>query len=317
MLLYLLTGIIYIINLSAMQTITPIAQNRKALAELNIILAHRQKFIKVHAAEYLIWTGHSQEPLKEFLQQDNLYHKEPKYRVVIWRVLAQADKDPVRKKVWLNNIYDAYKDMGGPDRTHATETLAKLKQPVTNLFPQVTSKTLVAEDRNLATYALWADSYGSQARMDKNREKLLTMALTDTNTIIRRISAFVLRKEQGLTMQQWERLDAAALATNKTDELYVAMLTTALVTAPTGVSSKKLEQIDALLTADVAKYSVGVRTDLALALAEKGTKKHLALLMGILDDKDSAGVYDPASDEGADLRAAAAYAILKINSRKN
>lgn len=317
MLLFLLTGIIHLLNPSAMQTTTTADQNKKALAELNLILTHRQKFIKVHAAEYLIWTGHAPAPLKEFLQEDTKYHTEPKYRVVIWRVLEQAETHPARKKQWLNNIYAAYKDMNGPDRTHATEALAKLQQPVSRLFPEVTAKTLVAEDRNLATYALWASSYGSKARMDANREKLLNMALTDTNIIIRRISAYVLRKEQGLSTRQWNRLATAAMAMKKADELYVTFLATAMVTAPAGISKDKLDQIDALITTDISHYSAGVRTELAQALAEKGSKKHLNLLMGILADKDSAGIYDPASDEGADLRAAAAYAILKINSRKN
>ncbi|MFD0832106.1 hypothetical protein [Mucilaginibacter boryungensis] len=300
-----------------MQTTTTADQNKKALAELNLVLAQRQKFIKVHAAEYLIWTGHAQVALKEFLQQDKLYHNEPKYRITIWRVLEQADTDPVRKKKWLNNIYEAYKDMNGPDRTHATETLAKLKQPVATLFPEITAKTMAAADRNLATYALWADSYGSETRMVANREKLLNMALTDTNVIIRRISTFVLRKEQGLSMPQWERLVTAAMAMSKTDELYVTFLSTALVTAPAGASTHQLALIDALITSNIKPYSVAVRTELALALAEKGTKKHLNLLMGMLENKDCEGIYDPASDEGADLRAAAAFAILKINSRKH
>ncbi|QKJ32617.1 hypothetical protein HQ865_23585 [Mucilaginibacter mali] len=315
MLLYLLTFIFTMTNPPATQTTA--AQNKKALDELNLTLTHRQKFIKVHAAEYLIWTGHPQAPLKAFLQEDAQYHTEPKYRIVIWRVLAQAESNAAQKKKWLNNIYAAYKDMNGPDRTHATETLAKLQQPVTKLFPQETAKTLVADDRNLATYALWANSYGSKTRMDANREKLLNMALTDTNIIIRRISAYVLRKEQGLTLKQWKRLDEAALAMKKTDELYVTFLATALVTAPAGVSKEKLDQVDALITTDISHYSVGVRTELAQALAERGTRKHLDLLIGMLADKDSAGIYDPASDEGADLRAAAAFAILKINSRKN
>lgn len=316
MLSYIISGLISLLTPWMMQTVSsPARQNEKALAELNLILTHRPKFIKVHAAEYLIWTGHTREPLKEFLQQEALFHTEPKYRVVIWRVLQQADPDANRKKKWLNNIYDAYKNMQGPDRTHAAEALAKLKQPVGNLFPQVTKKTMASADRNLATYALWADSYGSETRMAANREKILNQALTDTNTIIRRISAYILRKEQGLTQQQWQRVETVALNTNKTNELYVALLATALVTAPKGVSSQKLAQIDALLTAGTAHYSVSNRTELALALAEKGTPKHLGLLMGFLNNKDSVGIYDPSSDEGADLRAAAAYAILKINSR--
>lgn len=316
MILSILTGILSIINVSPMQTISPATQDKKALAELNLILTHREKFIKVHAAEYLIWAGHTEAPLKEFLKEEKLHSTEPKYRVVIWRVLAQAEQDPARKKMWLHKMYDAYTDMNGPDRTHATEALAKLQQPVADLFPQVTAKTLKDKDRNLQTYAVWASSYGSKTRMDKNREKLLNMALTDTNIIIRRISAYVLRREQGLTLSQWNHLATAALAANKTNEVYVTFLATALVTAPAGADHKKLAQIDELLTNNAEKYNVAQRTELAQALAEKGEKKHLKLLEDFLEDKHSNGIYDPASDEGADLRAAAAYAILKINSRQ-
>jgi hypothetical protein len=122
-------------------------------------------------------------------------------------------------------------------------------------------------------------------------------------------------KSSGLNTAQWNKITAAALATDKTDELYVALLTTALVTAPAKADGEKLAQVDDLLTKDVHGFNVGQRTELAQALAENGTKKHLVLLAGLLGDKDSAGIYDPASDEGADMRAAAAYAILKISGR--
>jgi HEAT repeat protein len=206
--------------------------------------------------------------------------------------------------------------MNGPDRTHATETLAKLKQPVTNLFPQVTAKTLESGDRNLQTYALWASSFGSDSLMDKNRQKFIDMALTDTNLIIRKISAFVLRQSKGLNMQQWEQLTSSALSSDKTVDTYLTLLTTSLVTAPAGADSKKLLQINDLLIKDVKNYTAGQRTELSQALAETGKKRHLKILQGFINDENSAGIYDPSSDEGADLRAAAAYAILKIKSDK-
>lgn len=316
MILYLLTGIINLVNISQMETVPTSVQEKKALAELNIVLQQRQKFIKVHAAEYLIWTGHAKAPLAAFLNEEKLHSTEPKYRVVIWRVLVQAETDRVRKKMWLNKIYGAYEDMNGPDRIHASETLAKLKQPVAVLFPQVTAKTLTSTDRNLQTYALWASSFGADSKMDKNHEKFLDMALTDTNIIIRKISAYVLRQSKGLNMQQWNRLTSAALSLSNTDENYVTFLATSLVTAPVGADSKKLSQINTLLTKDVKHYTAAQRTELAQALAEKGDKGNLGLLEGFMDNKDSAGIYDPESDEGADLRAAAAYAILKIYSRQ-
>lgn len=316
MILYILAGIINLINISQMEPVSPSVQEKKALAELNSILEHRQKFVKAHAAEYLIWTGHPKAVLKEFLKEEKIYSNEPKYRIVIWRVLVQAERDPARKKIWLNKIYDAYKDMDGPDRTHATETLAKLKQPVISLFPQVTAQTLASSDRNLQTYALWASSFGSDSLMEKNKKKFIDMALTDTNITIRKISAFVLCQLKGLNPAQWERLATAALSTDKMADTYVTYLATSLFTAPAGADCNKLSKINDMLIKDVKKYTAAQRTELSHALAEKGEKKHLKILQGFIDDENSAGIYDSSSDEGADLRAAAAYAILKINGRK-
>ncbi|MBC7390366.1 MAG: hypothetical protein H7329_14205 [Opitutaceae bacterium] len=299
-----------------METVSLSIQEKKALVELNSTLEHRQKWIKVHAAEYLIWAGHPGTVLKEFLKEEKIHSNEPQYRIGIWRVLVQAERDPARKKIWLNKIYDAYKDMNGPDRTHATETLAKLKQPVANLFPQVTAITIASGDRNLQAYALWASSFGSESLMKKNKKKFIDMALTDTNMTIRKISAFVLRQSKGLKLAQRERLATAALSTDKMADTYVTYLATSLVTAPAGADCNKLSKINDMLIKDVKKYTAAQRTELFQALAEKGEKKHLKILQGFIDDENSGGIYDFSSDESADMRAAAAYAILKINGRQ-
>ena len=297
-----------------MQETQDLMLEKKALSLLSSLLEKRQKFVKAHVAEYLIWTGHANLALEEFIKEEKLYSTEPKYRIVIWRVLAQAEKDSIRKQLWLDKIYNAYKDMNGLDRTHATETLAKLKQPVSNLFPEVTKKTLVSSDRNLQTYALWASSIGSDIDINRIREKLLNLMLTDSDTTIRKISAFILRQLKGLDERQWERLVQVALSNRPVDEMYVTIPVTALVTMPSGVNDTKVSLIKDLLIRDVKKYSANQRNELALALAEKGTRKDLKILEYIM----SSGIegHDPDSDEVADLRASAAYAILKINSKK-
>jgi hypothetical protein len=316
MISYILIGLINLFNIFQMETVPPYTQEKKALAELNSILEHSSKYVQVHAAEYLIWTGHPKVVLKKFTEEEKIYSNEPKYRIVIWRVLVQAERDPERKKIWLNKIYDAFKNMDGPDRTHATETLAKLKQPVTNLFPQVTAKTLASSDRNLQVYALWASSFGSSSMMDINRKRFIDMALTDTNLTIRKISAYVLRQLKGLNLNQWERLTSAALSLDKTDETYVTILATAFVTAPADADSNKLSRINDLLVKEVKNYTTGQCTELSQALAEKGEEKHLKILQGFINDENLAGKNNPSSDELADLKAAAAYAILKIIGRQ-
>lgn len=316
MIIYILICIINVFNTSQMENNQSTIQEKKALAELNSILEHHQKFVKVHAAEYLIWTGHPEVALKEFLKEEIIHSNEPKYRITIWRVLVQAESNPLFKKKWLDKIYLAYKDMDGTDRTHATETLAKLKQPVTILFPHETAITLESSDRILQTYALWAGSLGSDGQMDKNRQKFIDMMLTDTNLIVRKISAFVLRQSKGLNLHQWEQITKVALSFNKLDDSYVSFLATSLVTAPDDTDSKKLSQIIDLLIKNVNNYTVNQRTELSLALAEKGEISHLKILEGFINNVKSSGIYDPCSDEGADLRAASAYAILKIRSRQ-
>lgn len=313
MILLLITGIINLFNLNPMQP--ALNPDKIALDELNLVLTKSQKFVKVHAAEYLIWTGHREAVLKEFLNEERVYSNEPKYRIVIWRVLVQAETDTARKKLWLKNIYRAYEDLDGPDRTHATETLAKLKQPVAKLFPEVTEKTLAAGDRYLQMYALWASSYGSKNRTDINREKFLNMVLTDPDPVVRKISAFILRQLKGLNLNQWERLTEVALSKDETDEAYVTFLAASLVTAPANADHEKLLKVKELMCSGMKHYSAGQRIELAQALAEKGEKKQLGVLMDILNNKSSEGVYDPKSEEGADVRAAAAYAVLRINNR--
>jgi hypothetical protein len=65
---HLLTGILSLINLFQMQSTSIDALNTKAITELKTILMHRQKFIKVHAAEYLIWTGHPRSCIKRIFK---------------------------------------------------------------------------------------------------------------------------------------------------------------------------------------------------------------------------------------------------------
>jgi HEAT repeat protein len=289
-------------------------EEQKALAELHKVLKNSEKFVKVHAAEFLIWTGHKEEALKEFLKEDQLRSGEAKYRITIWRVLVQAEDDASRKQMWLDKIYRAYADLDGPDRTHATETLAKLKQPVSELFPKETAFTLKSEDRNLQTYALWAAGYDRSGQLKMNRDVFVDKVLEDEDVIIRRISAFVLRQVKGVNVAQWNRLTDAALSQTLKDDTFVTFLITSLVTAPEGADKQKLLQVEQLLLKDVKSYDLGQRMEQSQALAERGTDKHLPLLMDILENKACNG-YDPASEEAADLRATAAYAILKIKSR--
>lgn len=286
-----------------------------ALSELKLVLKNNEKFIKAHAAEYLIWTGHAAIAKEAFLKEEDKFRNEPKYRVVIWRVLAQASASDEEKQIWLNKIYDAYNDLNGPDRIHATETLAKLHQPVSDLFPSTTLEILSSSDRILHTYGLWASSYGSNKGIEENKEELLKLVLNDSDIIIKKVSSFCLRKLKNLNIDSWNILVSNALRLGVGNKMYVNLLATSILTAPADADKKTVNKLEDLLLHGYKKYNASERIEITQVLAEIGEKKHLELLEDFLNNKFSEGYFDPNSDEGADLRAGAAYAILKICGR--
>ncbi len=287
----------------------------EALTTLKLVLKKSNKFVKAHAAEYLIWTNHAAIAKRAFLQEESKFSSEAKYRVVIWRVLAQACEDTHEQQIWIDNITKAYNDVNGLDRIHATETLAKLHQPVTDSFPTTTAEALASEDKIFATYALWASSYGSNERTQKNKEQLLKMVLNDNNITIRKISAFSLRKLKNLGITDWNTLASATLKLATDNEMYVAMLATAIITAPKIADKQMLIELENRLLKGYKSYGFYDRVELTQVLAEIGGKQHLGVLEALMNNKFAKGYFDPNSEDGADLRASAAYAIIKIFDR--
>lgn len=285
----------------------------KAMNELHDVLHKQSQFIKVHAAEYLIWLGYKDDVKKVYLTEDSLHSKETPYRIGIWRVLAQTEEKPEDKMQWINKVFDVYGNPDAPDRLHATETLAKLQQSPLEKYPEITKTTLSSDNRNLNTYALWAISYSSDSAMKKNRSEFLRLAKEDSNQIIRKISAFILRKIGGLTSNEWTGIADKALLEPAETGMRYSLLNTAFVTLPE--ESKKtglFQTICQEMVKNSNHFSMGERIELALSLADKGQEEDLPVLQSMLNNENIAGIYEADSKEGADVRATAAYAILKI-----
>lgn len=101
----------------------------KNITDLKYILMTADRWVKVHAAEFLLWEGFERDAVyEEFKVQEQLFDTVSQYRVGIWRVLYQATTDVQERNHYLEKIEKAYKE--GPDQLHALETLAKLKQPI-------------------------------------------------------------------------------------------------------------------------------------------------------------------------------------------
>lgn len=284
--------------------------SEKALNELLETLKKQPEFIKVHAAEYLIWLGHKEEVRKEFLHENELHGDQPRYRIGIWRVLSQAEKDPAKKQHWNDRIYEAFADLNGPDRLHASETLAKLQLSPLEKYPEATKKSLSSDHKNLQVYTLWATSYTSKDLLKENRGKFLFKAFNDTTVDVRKISAYILRR-MGLNVDQWIVFAEKALAEPDSD-LRLGFLTTAFITQPEKVQENLKSQVRTALLKDASLLNYAGEIEIAIALSEKGKQTDLELLNALLDKNRDNGPDDADGKQKADTRAAAAYAILKI-----
>ncbi len=294
----------------------PLAE--KAEKVLYQVLKTQSEFVKAHAAEYLIWLGKTEEARIIFLEEDKLYHDLPKYRVVVWRVLAQTEKDTEGKKKWTDQIFKAFVDEQGQDRIHAAETLGKLKLSPTIKYADATNKILKTEKENLYVYTLWASSQASKAAYETNKVKFLNLLYTSKIENLRRVSAFVLRREGNLTATEWTTLTETALAETSTSSLKKTLLNTAIATVPVKMDTSLIyvKAKEELLN-DFDDMPAGTRIETALVLADHGTLKDLPVLAYFLADRYSAGQFETNSPVVADIRATAAYAILKIKKRIN
>ncbi|MCF0069510.1 hypothetical protein LZD49_03445 [Dyadobacter sp. CY261] len=290
------------------------AQAEPYLALLRKVLHEQEEWVKVHAAEYLIWAGHAEGVKAEFLNEEEHHGNKPQYRVGIWRVLAQLAENESEKLVWLNKMKAAFLDPNGPDRIHAAETLAKLRISPLAEAPDVTSEALKSDVPALALYTLWATAFDSPNQLEKVKMELIKnlTPLSDSEAPIKSISAYALRQLGGLNNRQWQQLAAAALHEQESLSAKVFMLSAAWLTAADSSDIKLVPIKSGLLKYHSAKTK-GERSEMAMALAGKGGTEDLQVLTDLFENKQ------PLADAAADydVMAAAAFAILEINKRAN
>ena len=287
---------------------------KEAVDTLRKVMTEQQQWVKVHAAEFLIWTGNEQGVKQAFLKELELFRKKPQYRIGIWRVLAQVS-DSAEATQYKKQIMDAFLDTAGKDRIHAIETMAKLKMSPLPEYPFETQDALKSSVKSLSAYAHWAIAYTTADSMQSAKKYFLGRLLDANEDILQqRIAAYVLRNSGNLEMADWDILQSRALTLPAGTEAEISFLNAVLLTAPpevkTGETYKKI--FDRLL-AFSDKKDKGVRMDIAAGLAAAGDKQHLPLLSLWMRNADPTGI---AADE-ADVQASAAYAVLKIAGRAN
>ncbi|MCE7063195.1 hypothetical protein [Dyadobacter sp. CY343] len=284
---------------------------QQSIAVLRQVLATQKEWVKVHAAEYLIWAGHPEGVREAYLEEEKLWSTKPQYRIGIWRVLAQVAENPADKKIWTNKILDVFLDSSATDRTHAAETLAKLKiSPYENNI-LLTEATLKSPVKPLALYTLWSTAFTSADSMKSVSEHFLK-TVTDVNaeSADRLIPAYALRQLKGISEEESAQLAEAALAEPADSPARIYLLSAAFTNMKgNSAQSEKLH-------AEIVKYanspSKGNISEIAAALAEKGNVEDISILTPLLTH---ASQLESEADR-ADVAAAAAHAILKINQRE-
>jgi SSS family solute:Na+ symporter len=289
------------------------ALEKESVETLHAVMQTQSEWVKVHAAEFLLWTGNPEGVRDVFLEEDKQSGTKSPYRIGIWRVLSQASTRDEEKKVWNDKIMTAFIDPEGKDRLHASETLAKLKiSPFIN-YPEITKKTLKSSIRSLSLYTRWSDAFISQDSLDAVRQSFFKLAVSEKeDAASRRLAIYVLRQLRDLSESEWIILAKLALSEPEDSEIKISLINGAIILADENSTSSLLyKQVFDKLVGYKEGATKSLRGEIAAGLAEKGKPKDLPVLISFLRNENPIG--HEATD--ADIRASAAYAILKIINR--
>jgi len=298
----------------------------QAIHELRQNLHTQSKWVKVHAAEYLIWLGYSEEAHEAFMEEQRKYGDESPYRIGIWRVLVQSTPDPKKKKKWINKIVEAFNNTAGTDRVHAAETLAKLNVSLQKAAPETTQKILEGEKGSLFIYTLWGASISPGDSLLKNRKVLLDfLASRQDNELFRLQAAYALRHLGNLSAKEWSRLVKIAMSESDSSKVKTSLLSAALIISPVdSVQTKTYLNIRKKLLRAINSPQKADRMEMLAALAEKGGTEDLPVLISLFSGSNSINSNLTKENktksnnlQNPDVRDAAAYAILKIADKKN
>jgi len=170
-------------------------------------LENASEWEKVHAAEYLLNLGYTDNIRKIFLNEEGKLGSEFYYRIGIWRVLYQVTSKANEKDQWLDSIARVFKITTSPDRIHAAETLAKLKKSPTSFSVSSTDSILNSNHNSLWIFTYWGTAYSSEEDMLRVKNKLIDIILYNNESDdIRNFAMYALFKMKNLDKENWNLL---------------------------------------------------------------------------------------------------------------
>jgi len=248
-------------------------------------------FIKVHAAEALIFNNYSKEIEACFKK----LVKEPGNLIVASRVLARTNKkDPAKYHSYINTLlYQLENADSVRGKLIALESLSKLG--FHNPTPLIKSLADTGTG-GFKAMARWVLANSGKAE----DEVRLAAMLTSEEVPEYRTAAYGLRFFKSIRPETLHLLTDCAQRIKADEPARVYVISSLFVHAPTTRARQDTKtKLLAYLTG-----TVGERYEVAEALALKGTEKDMPTLKKLL------------ADENMDVRVAAAKAMLSIQSKK-
>lgn len=286
---------------------------RRAVTALREGLAEQQRWVKVHAAEFLLALSYPRDVRGEIRQELERYGDQPEYRIGLWRVLARAARTPAERQEYVDKIEAAARDANAADRLHAVESLAKLgvvvDEPTANHIDAWAADAADAEK----VFVSWLLHLSGHDSVDADRQQGEIVSLLRSDDAITRLrAAFVLANLGSLSRDSVESLlNAADLAMSSEPDGDLAQLADAHVIAAAwhvavAQSDRSAKQVGAYREelGRRARNRAAIGTILANALAELGEPGESAGLARWLDAQD------------ADLALSAAHALLRLDRRR-
>ncbi len=268
---------------------------QRATETIRQVFDGEQQWVKVHAAEYLLTMDYPQGVKEAFAEELNLHGDEPRYRIGVWRVLARVAHNHKERVVWLDKIRAVAFDTAAEDRTHAVETLAKLGYKLRDEEVAAMERAAGAENDQTAPFAAWV--LANSGRPDA--ESRLVELLASDDASIRLGAAFALGNLPKISASSREKLQTAARDEPADSQARAYLISAASMHAPKNAECPFKAELAELAASESGAGAV----EAGRALARLGDDADLPLLTRLLDSPDP------------DLRATAAYALLRIDRR--
>ncbi len=261
---------------------------KRAVTTLRKSLRDGKEFVKVHAAEELIWAGYPQK-VKELYLTELEKDPGPSSRVGVWRVLAFAADNESKRQEYIDKLVKVFLNPDSPDRGSAGETLGKLGYSEHRKEVIDMAADSAGDKQNLRWAARWIMANSTKPK----DEKYLAELLDDKNAQTRRITAYSLRWQKKL---QPETLDKLKKLADEEKENPVYFLSASCKHLP----NSELAYIKKKLLWYAENGDVAQKCEACAGLCYVGGLEDIELLEKLM------------ADESLDVRSNAAYAILEI-----